>query len=149
MPVFVQLLFLTSFCVSPNQQRWAKGSGQKLNKLAKSTALELLMSKKAARWDFHHKHQTFQNLSSWVQFDSHKWIQRTSWLKKTRFVVPLEPVDLTQIMQEYIIALFITFLLTPCKQRLVDFVLHNQRLNILKKCYFDEFRPKNWFQKKL
>ena len=32
--------------------------------------------------------------------------------------------------------LFITLLLTPCKQKIVDYVLRNQRLNGLKKCDF-------------
>ena len=30
-------------------------------------------------------------------------------------------------------------LLTPCIQKLVDYVLHNHRFNILEKGYFDRF----------
>ena len=35
-------------------------------------------------------------------------------------------------------ALFIKLLLTPCKQKLVDHALLNQRLNFLNKCVFNE-----------
>ena len=44
---------------------------------------------------------------------------------------------------ENIIALFITLLLTPCKQKSVDYVRNNQHLNILKICDFDEFLELN------
>ena len=35
--------------------------------------------------------------------------------------------------------MFITLLLTPCKPKLVDYVLQNQLLDILKKYDFNEF----------
>ena len=50
------------------------------------------------------------------------------------------------------VALFITLLLTPCKQKLVDYVFLNQCLNFVKKCDKIDFRakwPKDRLLKKL
>ena len=38
-----------------------------------------------------------------------------------------------------VIALFSMLLLTPCKQKMVNYVLHKQPLNFLKKSDFNQF----------
>ena len=63
-----------------------------------------------------------------LQILSIKWIQST------------ETQSFWNKLFKNIIALFIALHLTPCKQKLVNYVLHNQRLNIRKKCYFVAFR---------
>ena len=50
-------------------------------------------------------------------------------------------IDYKRVMLFFMnfIAMFLTILLTPCKQKLVDCVLHNQRLNFDKNYDFYEF----------
>ena len=63
--------------------------------------------------------------------------------EETRFSMAKRDNKLdTKSIQKNIVAPFIKLLWTPLKLKLVNHLLHNQRLNLLDNCDFSQFRSK-------